>query len=324
MDSNQTEMDVTTLTDGLDDDDQDIIKRFGVAKNLLGMSRLTALYIIFILAIFLLNIFFIVVILESRRLRSSSRHILIVNICLGDLLMALFVLPVLLNLAMRDGQDIRDCTTYFVLHFFADFLIPSLTTLAILVLNLDYILRLCCQSYSDGASRSTLMIFLFFLPWVVSASVLIPLYVDGIIKVPRAVPQTCVIDIGGYLTRILLIVSYFPQAGLLLLFNIIVSVMYLTRRDSYGLDVCGERIRAPVDICLASFATMLLYTPALIITLLTSEGYLGCQNTEECRALNKVNTAASWLMLTKFWVTPLCWLACRDTRAAIRHLLGCC
>ncbi|KAH9500077.1 hypothetical protein Btru_076547 [Bulinus truncatus] len=316
---------VTPLDDSCQGDDQDVTKRFGVAKSLLCMSHQhTVLFIIFIVAALLINIFFIIVILGSKIMRASSRHLLIVNLCLGNILMATFVLPVVLNMAMKDGSNIYDCNLYFALHFFADLLIPSVTTLAILVLNVDYILRLCCSAYSDGISRRALIIFLCLLPWVISGAVLVPLFLEGLTKVTKTVSEACVLDLGGYLTRILLIVRYFPQAGLLLIFNVVVSIMYLSRRDDYGLDVCGERIRAPVDICLASFSTMLLYTPVLIITLLTTEGYLGCQNTGECITLNKVNTAATWLMLTKFWLTPLCWLGCRDTRAAISHLLKCC
>lgn len=299
-------------------------KRYLAAKSLMEQSRLTALYVIFILLILLINVFVIVVILLSKVMRSSSRHILMLSVCLGDLVMAVFVLPVLLNLGMRYGDTVGDCPTFFAMRLFADFFIPSVTTLGVLALNIDYILRLCCPVYSEGGSRSAIIVALFVLPWVISGAVLAPLYVDGMNKLSKTWLQTCNVNMGGYLTRTLLVVSYFPQAGLLLFFNVVVSILYLFRRESYSLDVCGERIRAPVDICLGSFTTMLLYTPIFLVTLLTTEGYLGCKHDEECKALNTLNTVAVWFMFTKSWLLPLCWFACKDTRASIKQLLGCC
>ncbi|XP_059165127.1 uncharacterized protein LOC131947811 [Physella acuta] len=329
-------MDLLVNQDSLDMDDLSFMgdldsdmtlsrhKRFITTKSLVEQSRLTALYIIFILFILLLNGFFIIVILESKTMRASSRHILILSVCIGDMIMSVFVLPVLLEMRMRHGETIVDCPTFFAMRIFADFLIPSVTTLAMLALNIDYILRLCCSAYSEGCSRTTIIVLLFLMPWVVSGAVLIPLYIDGMNKLSQNWLQTCDIEMGGYLTRTLLIVSYFPQAGLLLVFNLAVSILYLCRRESYSLDVCGERIRAPVDICLASFTTMLFYTPIFLVTLLTTEGYLGCEYREECHALRVLSTVSLWLMFTKSWVVPLCWFACRDTRACIRHLLACC
>ncbi|CAG5117727.1 unnamed protein product [Candidula unifasciata] len=325
-------LDTSWLLDGRDSDMDHLNpnmllyrdKRYVVTQSLVEQSRLAALYIIFIILILIINAFIIIMILLSKTMRSSSRHVLIISVCLGDLLMGVFVLPVLLHLGLTSDQNIVDCPTFYTMRFFADFLIPSVTTLAMLALNIDYILRLCCSTYSEGGSRTSLIVVLFLAPWIVSNLLLIPLYIDGMNKVSGTWRTTCDINMGGHLTRTLLVVSFFPQAGLLLIFNLIVSILYLLRRESYSLDVCGERIRAPVDICLASFTTMLLYTPVFIATLLTTEGYLGCQNKDECNALNILYTTSLWLMFTKSWLLPLAWLTCRDTRACIRHDLGSC
>ncbi|GFS13346.1 5-hydroxytryptamine receptor 7 [Elysia marginata] len=302
-------------------------KRFVASQSLVEQGRLSALYIIFIIAILVINTFVVAVIIASKAMRASSRHVLIISVCVGDLLMGVFVLPVLLNLQMRHGDEIKDCPTFFAMRLFADFLIPSVTTLAMLALNVDYLLRLCCSAYSEGSSRSTLIVVLFLLPWMISGAVLIPLYVDGMYRVSDSWLDKCDIEMGGLLTRTLLAVSFFPQACLLLILTLAVSCMYLLRRETYSLDVCGERIRAPVDVCLASFGTLLLYAPAFLAMLLTTEGYSGCEvgDVERCAIADGLYTVALWCMFTKSWLLPFCWAACADTRVCVRQLFveGC-
>ncbi|GFO46326.1 octopamine receptor [Plakobranchus ocellatus] len=297
-------------------------KRFVVSQSLVEQGRLSALYIIFIILILLTNIFIVSIILASKAMRASSRHVLIISVCLGDLLMGVFVLPVLLNLQMRHGDEIKDCPTFFAMRLFADFLIPSVTTLAMLALNVDYLLRLCCSAYSEGGSRSTLIVILFLSPWVVSGAVLIPLYVDGMYRVSDNWLDKCDIEMGGILTRTLLAVSFFPQACVLLILTLAVSCLYLMRRETYSLDVCGERIRAPVDVCLASFGTLVLYSPAFLAMLVNTEGYSGCavDDEERCAMADRLYTGALWCLFTKSWLLPLCWLVCKDTRACVRQL----
>ncbi|XP_012944543.1 5-hydroxytryptamine receptor 2B [Aplysia californica] len=300
-------------------------KRFVVTKALVEQSRILALFVIFILLIIVINTAIVVFIVASKAMRQSSRHILIVSVCLGDLLMGLFVLPALLDLGTRHGENIGDCSVFYAMRLFADFLIPSVTTLGMLALNIDYILRLCYSAYSEGATRTTLILVLFLTPWVVSCALLIPLYIDGLNATRGSYWwETCTITMGGHLTRTLLVVSFFPQAALLLIFNIAVSVLYLVRRESYSLDATGERIRAPVDICLASFTTILFYTPVFLLTVLTTEGYLGCVEEDECRALRDMATTVVWLFFTKSWFLPLAWFTCKDTRTCIRHIFSCC
>ena len=44
-----------------------------------------------------------------------------------------------------------------VARLLADFLIPSITTLGVLALNIDYILRLNCDLYAEGNSRAYIL-----------------------------------------------------------------------------------------------------------------------------------------------------------------------
>ena len=91
--SNRNGMDlVSTRVD--DDTAISRAKRFVVSQSLVEQGRLSALYIIFIIAILAMNSFVVAVIIASKAMRASSRHVLIISVCLGDLLMGVFVLPV--------------------------------------------------------------------------------------------------------------------------------------------------------------------------------------------------------------------------------------
>lgn len=296
-----------------------------VTHSMVDPSRFNvALLVLFILSIFVINVFFIVVILLSRSMRSSSKHILILSVAFGDLLQGLLILPLITDLGLK-GNLGSECSTFQVARLLADFLIPSITTLGVLALNIDYLLRLSCDLYSEGGSRACILSTLFVTPWVLSCLLLVPIYVVSLQKVSLYnLEKACqIVTEGGY-ARALLVLSYILYGCILLIVTLTVAVMYLVKREYLGLDVCGERVHAPFDICLASFINILFYTPTFLFTLLTTEGYLGCVTEKECNALNWVYTLALWLMFTKSWVLPMSWFFGRDTRAAIRELIPLC
>ncbi|PVD19376.1 hypothetical protein C0Q70_19864 [Pomacea canaliculata] len=300
-------------------------KRYVVAQSMVQQSRFNlGLLILFILSIFVVNAFFIVVILMSKALRSSSKHILILSVAFGDLIQGLLILPLITDLGMK-GSTVTECSTFHVARLFADFLIPSITTLGVLVLNIDYILRLTCNLYSEGGSRACILGSLFVGPWLVSILLLVPIYIVSLRKIsPYNTGNMCQIITEGVYARTLLTMSYILYGCILLVVTLSVAVMYLIKREYLGLDVCGERVHAPFDICLASFVNILFYTPIFLFALLTTEGYLGCAADSECRTLEGVYTFALWLMLTKSWILPMAWIFGTDTRAGIRQAIPFC
>ncbi|KAL8567154.1 hypothetical protein ACOMHN_033056 [Nucella lapillus] len=302
-------------------------KRFVVTHSMIEQGRFNvALLVLFILSILFINLFFIVIILWSKNLRSSSKHVLILSVAFADLLQGLLILPLITDLSNRRGSHSGfDCTTFQVARLLADFLIPSITTLGVLALNLDYVLRLVCNAYSEGISRAIILCGLFVTPWVLSCVLLVPIYVVGVQQVSLYnVYSSChVVFVGGF-ARALLILSYILYGFMLLILTLVVAVMYLVKREHLGLDVTGERVHAPFDICLASFILVLFYTPIFLFTLLTTEGYLGCSGSDECRTLNWSYTLSLWLMFTKSWVVPMAWFFGRDTRRGIREVFTCC
>ena len=100
--------------------------------------------------------------------------------------------------------------------------------------------------------------------------------------------------------------------------------MYLIKREYLGLDVTGERVHAPFDICLASFIVILFYTPIFLFTLLTTDRYSRCTDDGKCSTFNWSYTLSLWLMFTKSWVLPMAWFFGRDTRAGIKEVLHFC
>ena len=122
----------------------------------------------------------------------------------------------------------------------------------------------------------------------------------------------------------------FSQGCLLLIFNVTVSILYLVKRETVSLDAMGERIRAPVDLCLSSFITIIFYTPVFLQMLFRSEGYIAqeCESADadECDSLDKIAMTSIWLMFFKSWLVPLAWFSCRDTRKHVSDAISdsCC
>jgi len=295
-------------------------KRFALTNASID-NQYPAVMIIFILLILVLNLALIVFIFISKVMRQNSKHVLIISLCLADLILGVFVIPVILSMS----SESEDCSLFHAVRVFAELLIPSVATLAVLALNVDYILRMCLSSYSEGPPRVILIMLLFLLPWAVSCGVLNPLYVSGLKATgDRFWWENCKVSIEGGTYRKLLILSFVPQASALLLSNIIVSILYLVRRETHTLDAMGERIRAPVDICLASFVTILFYTPSFLHQLLGTDGYQGCTDQDECNVVNTLQLTAMFFMFAKSWFMPLCWMVGKETRSAIRHIFDCC
>lgn len=301
-------------------------RRFVVTYKMIEESRVNvALLVIFILSIFLMNAFTIGVILASKSLRGSSKHILILGVAFADLLQGLLILPLITDMGMHGAKDRINCNTFQVARFLADHLIPSICTLGVLALNLDYILRLTCNLYAEGTGRACLLCSLFVTPWVLSLVLLIPIYVVGVDKVSLTNPYSdCHVVMQGGYSRALLVFSYILYGCLLLILTMSVAIMYLIKREYLGLDVTGERVQAPFDICLASFIVILFYTPIFLFTLLTTEGYLGCEDPAECRTLGWSYTFSLWLMFTKSWVLPISWIFGRDTRHGMLEVFHFC
>ena len=89
-------------------------RRFVVTHSMIEEGRFNiALLIVFILCIFLINAFFIAVILLSKTLRANSKHILVLSVAFADLLLGLLILPLITDIGNKDRLDF-DCTTFQV------------------------------------------------------------------------------------------------------------------------------------------------------------------------------------------------------------------
>lgn len=120
-------------------------------------------------------------------------------------------------------------------RLFADFLIPSITTLGVLALNIDYILRLNCDLYSEGSSRACILGTLFATPWILSCLLLVPIYIISLQKVSLYNTNLCQIITEGDYARALLVMSYVLYGSLLLIFTLTVKLTYLC----YGVHLRG-------------------------------------------------------------------------------------
>ena len=113
------------------------------------------------------------------------------------------------------------------------------------------------------------------------------------------------------------------QGCLVLLTLFLVAAFYLHSRRNLGLDVCGERGRAPVDLCWASFITLIFYSPVFLLS--AFQDYIGCSTPSECHVLAWLYHVSAWLLVAKSFVIPFAWLFCRDIREALEDMCcSCC
>ncbi|XP_041361919.1 tyramine receptor tyra-2-like [Gigantopelta aegis] len=279
------------------------------------------LFVVFGVLIAFNNLLVILVVVCSRKLRNSTKHILVANLAFGDLLMGVFVCPMYADLTFR-GEWIHPCNVLNSLGLAHISLIPSVTSLALFVINMDYILGIGCFFYSCDTSRNVMAAILALLPWVLSSCVLIPLYILATVPSLAYIRNPCIRTLeGGPLETVFILVCFIPQAVLIMITLIAAVSLYFVKRRSTGLDMSGERIRAPVDIVLASFATILFYTPFFL--LLATANKISCQSKSECSALYWIRVLSVWLLFVKSLMVPLCWLFCPNVRAGFRSKRCC-
>lgn len=98
-------------------------RRFVVTHSMIDESRFNlALLVVFILSIVLINAFVVAIIVLSKKLRSSSKHILILSVAVADLLQGLLILPIITDIGIKGSAE-RSCATFQVgmaARFFKD------------------------------------------------------------------------------------------------------------------------------------------------------------------------------------------------------------
>ena len=273
------------------------------------------LFIVFGGFIAINNLIVIFIIVCSRKLRNSTKHILIANLAFGDLLMGVFVCPMFAEISFRSTWS-HPCNVLNTLNLAHMALIPSVTSLALFVINMDYILGISCFFYSSDTSRTVMAALLALLPWVLSLTGLVPLYILATVPSLSYIRNPCIKTLEGEpLETVFILVSFLPQVVLIMITLIAAVAMYFVKRRSTGLDMSGERIRAPVDIVLASFVTILFYTPFFLLQ--ATANRITCHSKSECSALYWIRVIGVWLLFAKSFMVPFCWLFCRHVRAGL-------
>ena len=281
-----------------------------------------ALLVVFNITILLVNILVIVAVFRNPWLRRSFKHIFVVNLAICDLIVGLFICPVYTHVTLH-GEEGLPCSTINALRFFTVSLVPSIATLALFVINMDYIFKLTWYYYASAKHNARIFFTLLLMPWILTFIIMIPLYFDATTSKRLDGSPLCVRELKSYSTSSVAFItlSFFPQAILVFVSFMVAGILYLFSRRYTGLDVAGERVRAPVDLVLASFVTILFLVPFFI--LLSPVGKTGCDSRDECHALSWVAIIGFWLYFAKSFTVPLCWLFCRDLRHGIANIADC-
>ena len=164
-------------------------------------------------------------------------------------------------------------------------------------------------------AKWTICTLCFILPWILTASNLIPIFVSMIVAI---VPETyCTFFILRHQFFILSVLSFFPAAAAIFIATPLAGLLYCLRSNSVkscspGVKTpCGESLVVITELCLLSVVCETPYFTAHMIT-----------NHMECRYLycDRLNTGLQvgmWLRLAKCALMPFIWLIYSDVRRAL-------
>ncbi|KAK6166557.1 hypothetical protein SNE40_023214 [Patella caerulea] len=274
-------------------------------------NAMIALLVIWALLIILFNIFLLVLIPAYWKLRSSVKHLLIVSAAIADLVMGIVVCPMIADLAVN-RKFVHGCSAQMSLQALSTIIIPSVTTWAVFLININYILRMTSYFYCEQTQRIGIALSLAIAPWVLTVIIIIPQLVASVDE------RKCSLFFTSESARIAIILTSFaPQCIGIFVTFLAAFIMYMMRRDELCLDIAGERLQAPSDICLVSFLTVLMYTSQEL--LLLNRGTNLCSSRVECEALFWISIISTWQHLAKSYAVPMAWTFCHQLRDGVKY-----
>ncbi|XP_071094499.1 adenosine receptor A3-like [Haliotis cracherodii] len=279
------------------------------------------LLMLFTILIIVFNVLLILLITISPVLRQSTKHLLILNVAVGDLLMGLLVCPLLLDVTFRHDW-IFSCHTFNTLTLFRTSLVPSVTCLGLFLINVFYIHRITSHHlYAPNKAEVIMPMVLGFVIWLLSIITLVPLYFGATFPRNSSSVLTCTRVVSDETSAHLYVIfSYFPQLLCILASTIMMVYVHLPGYLSRNLLFYGEHIQVPLDAISAIFITIALYTPYFVLEFATIS--YPCPTHQKCVQLHMVSQLTMWLVLAKSFLVPVCWLCCREVRRALKCL--CC
>ncbi|ESP05476.1 hypothetical protein LOTGIDRAFT_152335 [Lottia gigantea] len=277
------------------------------------------LTIVFTVLIILTNAILISVVLSSDKLRYSSKHLMLASLSIGDIIMGLYVGPVLIDVSMWSRPMI--CHAQLALEVTYSIVVPFVTTMSIAMLNLDYIVNIGSECYGTGKIQYCMKSVLLLLPWLLGIGVMVPLFLLAI----ENLGSTCsfLFDISE-LQHLFLIVTYFPAAFLVVVTSLAAVFTYRCMWRSIRLTDTRPLyidMQPPTDVCSASFLTILLYSP-IAVMLAFGNDIIKCPNLEEnCDAFCWIQVVAQILFIAKSFILPFIWIKCTYLRKAAKKLV---
>ncbi|KAK6179120.1 hypothetical protein SNE40_011549 [Patella caerulea] len=276
-------------------------------KNLLGY-----LQVILALLAIICNLFIVCVILSSRTLRNSSKHLLILNLSFVDLIkIVALALYVYMNFA---ESLVYACDLEYISRLITD-LTTGLCGFFILLLNIDYIAT-TNDSTSYPGRRLVGPVILTFFNYVITGLVLVPLLVlhikpENFIGTPTS--SNCWIFDKEYTFLIYEAVSVLPQTFLILMSGGMTMGVCLARSSLLNIAKDSNLVRRPIDLNIAGFLTLTLYFVPYVYSLIRKF----VDDCQICSPYSPAFLVIPMLPFLKCVLLPFVWLMCPDVRAAL-------
>ncbi|XP_050401024.1 uncharacterized protein LOC126817895 isoform X2 [Patella vulgata] len=276
-------------------------------KNLLGY-----LQVILALLAIICNLFIVCVILSSRTLRNSSKHLLILNLSFVDLIkIVALALYVYMNFA---ESPVYACDLEYISRLITD-LTTGLSGFFILLLNIDYIAT-TNDSTSYPGRRLVGPVILTFFNYVITGIVLVPLLVlhikpENFIGTPTS--SNCWIFDKEYTFLIYEVVSVLPQTFLILMSGGMTIGVCLARSSLLNISKDSNLVRRPIDLNIAGFLTLTLYFVPYVYSLIRKF----VDDCQICSPYSPAFLVIPMLPFMKCVLLPFVWLMCPDVRAAL-------
>ncbi|XP_041371811.1 uncharacterized protein LOC121385268 isoform X1 [Gigantopelta aegis] len=263
-----------------------------------------------------IHLFYIVLILAKKCLRTQVKNLLVVSVCLTNLLMGGFIMPTVIHLILETPEE--NCNLRMAVRAFNDFLQIHLNIMTCLALCLERFAFILQRPPPFKFFQIVLSVVLLVVPWVLGCIIIIPLFFGGYVK---GDPEMgCVIEVNLMYVLVAHVFSYPIPAIILFVVATLVGHFGCKIRENalighncklQPIYLRNEAIRI---VTLVSVFAILPEVPYFVIAMLkyTSE----CNDTY-CLDFFYGLKIAVWLRAAKILAFPFIWLTYHDIRGAI-------
>ncbi|XP_046377013.1 green-sensitive opsin-2-like [Haliotis rufescens] len=281
----------------------------------INRKALASFELIFCISGLVTNFVVIAGILLEPKLRRSSKHFIIVNICIVCLIQIGVLGTTNTYSSITNHYIVGPDNCFSIVLEAIGYFNVSVVLMLVTALCIDAYLDMLLPHTTGKKIRVCVATELILCSWFGSAILIVPLVVYGKIQ-----PTSCDFDLKEKYRTMLGLLHYLPQAVIVFFLGMLLLLCTLIKR---GRDSLTQRPNEfPIDILVACLIVITLNLPFSVFS--TAFNYCSKEEGDACASMYTFWAVSSRLSFSTFVVLPYVWMLSKAIRQSLHRVLCCC